>query len=235
MSYDLTPSDQFDYTLHVVGREEQPVVVVDGFLRDPDSMVRFAVDEAVFAAATSDYPGVLASVPAPYVEALLFGLDPQLRTIFGVDPAFVQVLNSFYGIVTRAPTELKLSQQVPHFDNLEPGALAVLHYFCDSSQGGTAFYRHRATGYESIDSARVSEFVTSLQGEMRDAPQHGGGYIATSNRLFEQTERIEARFNRLLVYRSRILHSGQIGPTTSLSADPRTGRLTTNTFLRFAG
>ena len=32
--------------------------------------------------------------------------------------------------------------------------LAFIHYLFKSDLGGTAFYRHRATGYEYIDEAR---------------------------------------------------------------------------------
>jgi hypothetical protein len=40
-------------------------------------------------------------------------------------------------------------------------------------------------------------------------------------------------FNRLLIYRGASLRSGNIGPGFAFDANPRTGRLTLNLFLRF--
>ena len=57
-------------------------------------------------------------------------------------------------------------------------------------------------------------------------------YIAGDTPLFERFEHVEARYNRALVYRSMLLHSGAIGPDASLSADPSTGRLTVTAFLQ---
>jgi hypothetical protein len=59
------------------------------------------------------------------------------------------------------------------------------------------------------------------------------GYVGSEHRLYEQTARFEAKFNRVLVYRSQVLHSGLIGAQTILDPNPRVGRLTTNTFVQF--
>jgi len=42
-----------------------------------------------------------------------------------------------------------------------------------------------------------------------------------------------ARFNRLVVYRGSLLHSAVVNPQLSISADPRKGRLTLNSFYDF--
>ena len=51
--------------------------------------------------------------------------------------------------------------------------------------------------------------------------------------MFERIADYEAVFNRMLVYRSRNLHSASLAPSFVGSADPRTGRLTLNLFLHF--
>jgi hypothetical protein len=49
--------------------------------------------------------------------------------------------------------------------------------------------------------------------------------------LFEQIAAQPGVFNRLVVYRRQLLHSGMITQHTSLSADPRVGRLTISSFI----
>ena len=50
--------------------------------------------------------------------------------------------------------------------------LPPIHYLFHADLGGTAFYRHRATGFESVDGSREREFVTALQSEFEgpDSP-----------------------------------------------------------------
>ncbi len=234
MSYDATPNETFPVQTLLVGREQQPVLIVDDYLRDPDSVVRFAVNEAQFRPSPVYYPGVVAPTPAPYLEALASRLRPLIARTFGVNPATAEILSHFYAIVTLPAEQLQPMQLVPHVDNFHPHQIAILHYLFPGDQGGTAFFRHRATGYESLDAERFAA-VQALNAQ--DIAVNGplpARYVDADNRLFEQTARIESRFNRLLIYRSRVLHSGLIGPQTRLSPDPRVGRLTTNTFLRFA-
>ena len=51
--------------------------------------------------------------------------------------------------------------------------------------------------------------------------------------VFERIADYEALFNRMLVYRSRNLHSASLAPGFVGSPDPGTGRLTLNLFLHF--
>lgn len=74
MDYDLTPNHRFRVRLEHVGREGQPVLVVDDFLRDPESAIRYAAEEACFSPATSAYPGIRAATPPAYRNALARGL-----------------------------------------------------------------------------------------------------------------------------------------------------------------
>lgn len=54
------------------------------------------------------------------------------------------------------------------------------------------------------------------------------GYIAGDTALFERTAVAPSRYNRALLYRSYVLHSGAISPDASLSPDP--ARLTVTGF-----
>jgi hypothetical protein len=56
-------------------------------------------------------------------------------------------------------------------------------------------------------------------------------YVRGDTPQFEQIHAIEARFNRMLVYRGITLHSGNPSPDFKPDFNPRTGRLTVNMFL----
>jgi hypothetical protein len=58
-------------------------------------------------------------------------------------------------------------------------------------------------------------------------------YIRGDDDHFVQHARFESRLDRVIVYRSRTLHSGQIGSEAALSDDPRRGRLTANIFVNY--
>ena len=56
-------------------------------------------------------------------------------------------------------------------------------------------------------------------------------YVNGDTPLFERSARYEAAFDRAIVYPGASLHSGDIPPGFVPDADPRTGRLTVNSFL----
>ena len=55
-------------------------------------------------------------------------------------------------------------------------------------------------------------------------------YVCGDDAQFERTASFDYVFNRVLVYRSIDLHSADIGPDCRFDGDPRSGRLTANTF-----
>ena len=216
-----------------VGVERQPVLVIDDFLKHPEAMVEYAVHDAKFGPPKTVYPGVVAQTPTAYVNALAHGLGQLIASTFQVKLETAKLTDNFFGIITIPPDQLQFLQRLPHVDCCDAGRVAILHYLCDGDQGGTAFYRHRATGYETLDSDRFAEMCSMVEREVRVSGLPPAEYPSAAHRLYEQTAAVEARFNRLLVYRSFVLHSGQIGPQTRLDPDPRIGRLTTNTFISF--
>jgi Family of unknown function (DUF6445) len=231
MPYDLSINDGFSAQTLTAGRERQPVLVIDDFLRDPEAMVRYAANEARFQPSTAMYPGIVAPVPDAYIHALLEVLGPMLGPTFGVlvDTAFLS--DGFFAILTFPPEKLHFRQRLPHVDDYDPGMIAILHYF--TTQGGTALYRHRATGYEALDREKNQRMQSLNAQEIAARPALPPEYMRGSNRLFEQTACLKAKFNRLIAYRGSILHSMVVDDNTTLNPNPRVGRLTTNVFLRF--
>ena len=108
-----------------------------------------------------------------------------------------------------------------------------MHYLFQGDQGGTAIYRHRKTGFECIDESRTLAYYRSLESENNGPylPKAVDGYIQGDTPLFEQIAAQPGVFNRLVVYRRHLLHSGMITQHTSLSANPRVGRLTISSFI----
>lgn len=210
-----------------VGEEGQPVVVVDGFHPDPDAL-RAAGIAASWSDAERHYPGLRAELPADYLRAVRPAIALVLREVFGLRGG-VDVLDASFSLVTKAPGELTLAQRLPHVDAVAPGRIALVHYLAPGEGAGTAFFRHRATGYETIDEARAPEFYETLRREVEASPPEG--YVHDDTPLFVRTGLIPARFNRAVIYRSAMLHSGAIADAAALSADPAEGRLTVTAFL----
>ena len=233
MALDFTLNDKRRITTHLVGNERQPVIVIDDALRTPGSVLEYVQHAVRFAPPSNHYPGLRGEpMPKPYAAHLIRGLGPLIGETFGLDPGGKIGANFYFGLATVRPEDLVPLQRLPHFDTTNPNQIALLHYFCDETQGGTAFFRHRATGFEAISEARKDPYFAQLRGEIASEPRPAR-YMAGDDRFFEEVAAFEARFNRLLVYRSALLHSGRIGPKANFSPDPRMGRLTANLFLAF--
>lgn len=215
-----------------LGQEQQPVLVVDHFHARPDLLLQDDGNQQ-FAANSPYYPGVRAAAPEAYRQRFLQSLQSTLCQVFALPSANLHFSVCHYSLVTTAPDQLKLLQRIPHFDTTEPHALAAVHYLFQGNQGGTAFYRHRKTGFETIDETRTEAYYRALESENGgpDLPPADAGYIQGDTALFSQLGRVDGCFNRLVLYRRKLLHSAQIGPDTCLSADPRQGRLTISSFI----
>lgn len=217
-----------------IGREGHPVLVIDGLLTGAEDLVAFAAETARLApvrAAANFYPGVRAPAPAGYVQALVTALRPHLATTFGAPPAGRAHVTCALSMATLPADQATPAQRLPHIDTTTPAQLAILHYLCGPPHGGTAFYRHRATGFEAIDPARGPAYLAAVRREAADGAGGQGGYITASNARYEQTAVIAPVFNRIVVYASNLLHAGVLADRPA-GLDPRVGRLTANTFFR---
>ncbi|MEG3125517.1 DUF6445 family protein [Sphingomonas sp. GB1N7] len=212
-----------------IGTEQQPIVIVDGFHPDPDALRQFA-QKTPFAAAQRNYPGIRARLPADYFARVRPVLTTILSGVFGHAGA-IDLIDASFSIVTTPPSDLTVAQRLPHVDAVQPGRIALVHYLAPESDDGTAFFRHRASGFETIDAARSTDYLARLNGELRESGEPSPAYPGGSTPLFERIADVEARYNRAVIYRSALLHSGAISPHAPLSADPVTGRLTVTAFL----
>ena len=217
-----------------VGSGRHPVLLIDGLLDGASALVDFAADTAVMApvkTAANFYPGVRAPAPSGYVQALIQALRPHLAATFDAPTDGRAQVTSALSMATLPAARATPVQRLPHIDTTEPRQLAILHYLCGPEHGGTAFYRHRATGLESIGPEQGPAYFAALRARMAAAPSEAG-YTVRSNDLFERTAVVTPMFNRIIVYASNLLHAGVLADRP-VSQDPRTGRLTANTFFRF--
>jgi hypothetical protein len=218
------------WSLSVVGHgvEREPVVVIDDFARDPQ---RF-VDDAGFLAFRPigpHYPGVRAPVAPAMLRDLLAALEPVVAEVFG--PCGIDTVDAFYSLVTTPPSALAPIQRLPHFDGVERERLALLHFLSSDERSGTAFYRHRSTGFETVNADRLAPYREALDVDLKRHGMPEPGYIGGDTPIFEQIARHGGRFNRAILYRSNTLHCADIPEDMAFVADPEAGRLTVNTFI----
>lgn len=221
--------------LRRIGKESSPVVVIDEFSGRLDEILTLAEAMAPYPSIKGNYyPGLRRIIePADeandYVERTCKDAGQFIAGAFDVDG--FNLLEASFSMVTTEPSQLSSPQRAPHFDSPDPKYYALLHYLRVPDATGTAFYRQRSTGIERVTEANIERFITTAEREAALlAPD--SGYISGSDQFFEQISAVEAVPDRLLIYQGSLLHSGIIPPTMSFSADPRSGRLTANLFVR---
>jgi hypothetical protein len=235
-AYDFALNGSVRVSRELIGREAEPLLILDGVMRRPEALVDYAVREVVFSPAwtkSGGFPGLRAPAPLNYVGALVRALSPVVEETFDLGRVKLARAECNFSLVTLRPDELTPLQRVPHADTADPLQFAFLHYLCEPHFGGTAFYRHRATGFETIRPERLASFEAARDAELADASADAA-YIVGDTPHYERIAAADARFDRVIVYRSRTLHSGLIAPGAPLSADPRSGRLTANIFVNYA-
>ncbi len=222
--------------VHNIGAEGCKILVIDHLVPNPRLLVDIAARMGPFPKPEGIlYPGLRRYIDerdreaAAYVAYVCRSLAPVLDDVF--DIGRFRVDNASFSLATRRPVDSAPYMRIPHYDGVDQKAFAVLHYLSPSPQGGTAFYRHRRTGFECISPDRAEAYQTAAQADFEDYGEPEG-YITDSTAAFERIFEVEDVFNRCLVYCGALLHSGQLASAATFSADPRLGRLTGNIFIR---
>lgn len=218
-------------TARRIGHEREPIAIIDGFAADPDGLRAHAAAQ-LFTPAAAYYPGLRAPLPPDYLAGQAAPLGTVLSEVFGVRD-HVRVIDASYGLVTCPPDQLTIEQRLPHVDALGPAQLALVHFLVSEGTAGTAFYRHRATGWETLTEARGPAYGQRMAVELSRTPV-SAEYIVGDTKLFERIALIEGSYNRAIVYRGNMLHSGAIPTGACLSSDPLKGRLTITGFFATA-
>jgi len=216
---------------------EHQAIIMDDFLLDPHDLLEVAT-RSVFTPypnveSRKGYPGIRAEAPGEYSQSIAELLVPLIQTNFGV-PEELPMRKSMcaFSLTTVPPSELGPLQRTPHFDASTPNHMAILLYLCDGRHGGTGFYRHNATGLQQITEATREHYLDTYYAEI-NAKRPAQRYYDQSDSQFTLLGMIPAKFNRMVIYRGSLLHSACVNPALSLNANPRSGRLTVNSFYDF--
>lgn len=226
----LMPNPEMEISVHHVGNEQSPIMVVDNFLLGAELLVEHAC-QLEFIQNSPLYPGLRAQAPLHFQSMLLSSLGRKFKHVFDLKGTKLALSLCQYSLVTFTPEQLTILQRIPHFDSTQRDELAAVYYLFQGDLGGTSFYRHNKTGFENIDDERRIPYFKSLEAENEgdDVPQHG--YINGDTPLFTRIGEQKGIFNRLVIYRRQILHSGSISSDFIPDSNPRTGRLTLNIFI----
>lgn len=207
--------------------------VIDDVLKDPGDLVRMASENRLRFKDVdySSYPGISMPVPPALFTAsrdfFNFRMRPfvDARRLMAALCRFAMVLSPPERLL---PFQMFCHQDTPLLDSAYSVTGSVIYLFRDSSLGGTGFYepvRPRPEISELFsDSIRLSKEV--FLEKYAIAP----GYMSGSNAYFKRVGAVAAKWNRMVFYDGRILHSGDILNPGRLTPDPLSGRLTVNGF-----
>lgn len=216
-----------------IGKEKNTVVIIDNFYSMPEQLIELACSEPPFVGHKTDYyPGVRKAISGNYATQSLEIIEPLISEYFAITGEHTSQVNlGAFSLATTPTHKLRPIQCVPHIDTHDHYQFALVHYLCSEHYGGTSFYRHKSTGYETISDARLVDYFRILKQEVISSGLQTPTYINGDTPLFERIGNVPVQFNRAVLYHSNALHSGNISETLGLSSNPREGRLTANLFI----
>jgi len=223
----LNPNPPFER--RTVGKDNNIVLVVDDALLNPDVILAYA-QNAPFSAPPqkSFYPGLVAPLPPEYLQLVMREMRQMMVQLFGMNPSSPAPSYGFFGLATIATEDFTPAQRAPHTDSFRLNSFASVHYLSHAPFGGTAFYRHKATGCELVTPIRSEKYLRARRQELAEQP------ASAVETLYEEIDYVEAKFNRLVFYRAGQLHRSRLNGAP-LTTDPKTGRLTANLFSNTEG
>lgn len=230
IDWSVSPSQIWD---SVFSAQNHKLVSISDVLRSPNDAIKQACLQK-FAKITPQYPGVRAPLSESARTSLSEALSEMLSAAFDAPSGRWQVM-AWYSLVTHRPEQLQPIQRLPHVDGTDPNQIAMMLYLHRTEHGGTAFFRHKSTGYEALTEENFPGYRAALEGEVAKVGMPPARYVTDGAPLFEVTHTVPGTFNEAVFYRGNILHSGVIDNHAELSPDPRRGRLTINAFLRPPG
>jgi len=220
---------QHDIRLERLGREGLPIAIVEDFAPNPDELIALA-GAAHFETLGEFYPGPRARAPAHYIGSVSSIVAPVVSAIAGAGNS-LRLDRALFSIATTPPKDLTLAQRLPHIDSVNERAIAIVHYLSRCEFGGTAFYRHRTTGFESVSEDRHARYLSELKSDILRFGEPPPAYIEGDTPLFEQIGKVDAKFNRAVIYRSNQFHCAMLPNDGPLPNAPEDGRLTIASFL----
>ena len=216
-----------------IGSERAPLLVIDNFVAEPHKLVQRA-SWRQFNIRSPNFPGIRSEGPLSYQNLFTQQLRSLLIDYFQLPSSSIRISACYYSLITTSAEDLEPIQRIPHIDSVSATGLASVHYLFKGDLGGTAFYRHRKTGFEYVDESRREVYFNAVEAESAGPNAPGREYIDGDTPLYERIGKQEGIFNRVLIYRRNSLHSGSIDRNFVPDPNPLTGRLSLNTFMETA-
>lgn len=223
----LNPDFKIDFQR--IGNEEQPLLVIDDLLLNPDELVEFAATSQWFEPKETYYPGLNAKLPPSYYK-IIDGLRGQISNYFNIEKKQKLNISGFLGLTTLAFEYFDPWQKIPHYDRAEFDHLAMVHYLNKNQTGGTGFFRHIPTGFESISPNRSGEYLELTTQWIKQFGNQLVDYAGINTPNYELFHKVSFKYNRIVIYPSYVLHCA-LYDATNHSSDVRNGRLTANNFI----
>ncbi|MFC4314129.1 DUF6445 family protein [Steroidobacter flavus] len=215
-----------------VGRHGIKVSVIDNVLNDPHGLAALGFSQSYAEDRSNLYPGIRAAMPDSFSISFRAWLTPILQRNDMLESHLVIARDvSFFSVVTTASKDLLSLQRIPHYDSTDSNLLAAVIYLCGPRFSGTAFYRHRRTGYEEITEENVSNYQLALNSDLRMYGPPQQDYINGDSPMFEAVFANELKFNSAIVYPARILHAARIEKGFKPPKDQSEWRLTVTALL----
>ncbi|MDC0603017.1 DUF6445 family protein [Aliiglaciecola sp.] len=227
MSFSVNPLAKVEVTY--IGSRQTPVIVADNFLDSVEGLLQHAGDMSSFTRQQTDYyPGARKPLPQAYEQTVKHWVESALPNILSHSQVTVDVTLCAMSLTNQSPDTLIPIQRIPHFDTPDPNQWALVHYLCAESFGGTGFFKHIRSGFETITEANQKSYFRTLADDASVSGVPRAQYLQGSNDLFDMLHSVEAKMNRLVMYPSNLLHSGLI--KNWQASTPQNGRLTANAF-----
>ncbi len=203
---------------------KQKIIVIDDFYDQPNEIRRFALSLPFHKKKGATYPGVEAIVDWDFSEVRQEMADFIHEDISGSCPKPMPFAQGKFRLALADDEETRVDNV--HIDIQPWSGVVYLSLPKDcSGHSAVSFYRHRATG-EIEDSEIWREYISAELGFNDQLPKEERTrrfweYMRDKS-CWDEIERIENRFNRVLLLYARVFH-GSVG---IFGSEPSNGRLT---------
>ena len=83
---------KFSHQVIKVGQEQTPVIILDDFFINPETIQRFAIEHGAFNHDESSYyPGVRTPLPKPYVIAVLNAIYQMIYDVYNIPVSYTHL------------------------------------------------------------------------------------------------------------------------------------------------
>lgn len=231
-NYALNPHYKLD-VIHIESIGED-IIIIDNFLKSIEPVIHFANHFAYLEPIGSDgtlFPGKRDTMPKPYYRVFeqLFATLNDKGVFKGKQNLYLHRCK--LSLVTQKSGDLNILQRIPHIDSTDDNTYAAVHYIKGKESNGTAIYRYKPKNLVKITDENQHAFLELIEETKKHESQHCG-YLNSDTSLFEQVVSIEAKENRIVLYKSNLLHCASLDNNVDYTADIRHGRLSISSFFR---